>query len=136
MYLLFGVGTTVVNYAMFYFMNLLLGESLATVSNVVCFVSATTFAYATNKLFVFRSRNWEAAFVAKEALSFVSSRLFSFAVEELGILICANLVHTGNYTVLGFSGTMIAKVILSFVAVVINYFFSKYLVFKKRRGTK
>ena len=136
MYLTFGIGTTIVNYLVFYLMDSALGDAMATVSNIVCFLAATAFAYVTNKIFVFRSRNWSRRFLAQEIFSFVNSRIASFLIEEVGIWVCANLFHTGRYTVLGLSGTMIAKIILSLVAVVINYFFSKYLVFRDKEEPK
>ena len=43
-------------------------------ANLVSWVCAVTFAYITNKLWVFDSKSWEAKFVVKEAVSFFASR--------------------------------------------------------------
>ena len=96
-------------------------------------MAATAFAYLTNKRFVFDSPRWEFTFVLREASAFVAARLFSFAIEEVGLYISTYLLHLGRYTLWHINGVMLAKIVLSILAVVLNYFFSKFLVFTKRR---
>ena len=87
MYLIMGGGTTVVNWVAYSLMvmfchpgnNLtgLLHISASTidvfVANVVSWVLAVTFAYITNKLFVFESYSWNPKFVLKELSLFLSA---------------------------------------------------------------
>lgn len=131
-YLLFGVLTTIINYFSFWLLITLLGDSFALWSNGVAFTAATTFAFVTNKRYVFCSSRWDRRTVFREAASFTGSRLFSFGVEELGLLVCMASLPLDQWYLWGFSGTMQVKIVLSFLSVLLNYIFSKWLVFRER----
>ena len=133
-YLIFGLLTTVINYAVFWLFLKILGGAAALIANVVAFVFATSFAYVTNKLFVFQSCSWKGAVIRKEILSFLSARVLSFLFEEAGLFVCANLLKLGRYTVWGIDGIMLSKIILSLVVVAINYVLSKFLIFKDQEN--
>lgn len=130
-YLIFGVLTTIINYVFFGLGILLFGEEYTLLINVVCFIVAVSFAYVTNKLFVFESKSWDRATLRKELPAFFSARIVSFLFEEAGLWICKDLLHAGRYSLLGFNGLLIAKIALSFLVVLLNYAFSKLFVFKK-----
>lgn len=132
LYLIFGVLSTIVNYVVFWLMNLLLGEDLALFNNAVAFVAAVTFAYITNKLFVFESKSWSVAILRHEIPTFLGARLFSFGIEELLLWISKDVIHVSRYEVLGVGGLMVAKILISVVVVILNYVFSKLIVFKKK----
>ncbi len=132
-YLFFGVLTTIINYGVFWLLTELWDSRYVLWANLITFVAATAFAYLTNKRFVFDSPRWEFTFVLREASAFVAARLFSFAIEEVGLYISTYLLHLGRYTLWHINGVMLAKIVLSILAVVLNYFFSKFLVFTKRR---
>lgn len=134
-YLFFGVLTTVVNYGVFALILHFFGAESTLIANGAAFVAAVAFAYVTNKLFVFESKSWAKEVLARELPSFVGARLFSFAFEELGLLVCIWL-QVERYSLFGLNGILIAKIILSFVVVVLNYFFSKCFIFKKSGGGK
>ena len=53
LYLVFGVLTTLVNYAVFWVGIRLFTDKYTLLINAVAFVVAAAFAYVTNKLFVF-----------------------------------------------------------------------------------
>ena len=135
-YLFFGVLTTLVNLAVFWVLNKLLGEDLALFNNAVAFVAAVTFAYITNKLFVFESKSWSPETLRKEIPSFIGARLFSFGLEELLLWISKDVIRVGRYSIviLGIviGGLMVAKILISVIVVVLNYFFSKLFIFKKK----
>lgn len=131
-YLFFGVLTTIVNYASFAIALWMLGTNATLVANAVSFVLATAFAYVTNKRFVFRSPGWRPFVIAHEFAAFTGARLFSFALEELGLLIGVHGLGVAKYEWLGISGVLILKVILSFVSVLLNYLFSRYWIFRKK----
>lgn len=135
-YAVFGVCTTLVNFVTYKLFNMILGDKLYLVSNIVAWLVSVIFAYVTNKLFVFESKSWEIKLVAKEVSSFFAARIFSFVVEEAGLFLLVDLLKMKeiSLTVLGIaiSGNMIAKVILAFIVVVLNYFFSKLIVFRKK----
>ena len=120
-YLVFGVLTTVVNYAVYLPIYNLLGLSAA-VSNVIAWVAAVAFAFLTNKPFVFKSHDWSAKTVIPELTKFVSCRVASGAMETLILLLTVDI--------LGWNGN-IWKLITQVLVVVLNYITSKLVVFKK-----
>lgn len=120
-YLVFGVLTTVVNYAVYLPVYNLTGVS-ASVSNILAWVVAVAFAFLTNKPFVFRSHDWSAKTVIPELTKFVSCRVASGAMETLILLVTVDLLHwNGN----------LWKLFTQVLVVVLNYFGSKLLVFRK-----
>lgn len=133
-YLIFGVQTTIVNYLVFWLIVHFSGENYALTANAAAFVVATIFAYITNKLFVFQSRSWKGAVLLREFFGFAGARIFSFLLEEAGLLLCMEVLHAEKFVLLGISGLMIAKIALSFIAVLLNYIFSKYLIFSRKKS--
>lgn len=129
-YLVFGVLTTLVNYVVFYLALRAMGEELTLLANGVAFVAAVTFAYLTNKTFVFQRKSFRWAVLKKELPAFLSARILSFIFEEVGLLVCVDYWNVGRWELLGIDGVMIAKVVLSVIVVIINYILSKFLVFK------
>lgn len=136
-YVIFGVLTTAVNFVTFWLMNLILGEKLYLLNNVIAWIVSVVFAYVTNKLWVFDSKSWSIKVIGKEIPEFVGARLFSLAVEEGGLLLFMNVMHFEKlaFTIFGFNvtGTLIAKVILAVIVVILNYIFSKLVIFKHKK---
>ena len=129
-YLIFGVLTTIVSYLVFCFGTQLFGEANALWVNAASFLAAASFAYVTNKRFVFESKSWTLSVLRKELPAFFGARIVSFLLEEAGLWICLELLHADRYQLLGISGIMIAKILLSLVVVVLNYIFSKLFIFR------
>lgn len=120
-YLIFGVLTTVVNYLVYLPLYNLL-HIPASVCNIVAWVVAVAFAFLTNKPFVFKSHDWSAKIVLPELSKFVSCRLVSGVMETAIIFLTVDLMHwNGN----------IWKLFTQILVVVMNYFASKLLVFRK-----
>ena len=120
-YLVFGVLSTLVNYLVYLPANYLLGWSAA-VSNMAAWAAAVTFAFLTNKPFVFRSHDWSMGTLIPELIKFVGCRVASGAGETLILLVTVDL--------LGWNSAL-WKLLTSVLVVVANYFGSKFLVFKK-----
>ena len=135
-YIIFGVLTTVVNFAVFWLFNRLLGKNYYLVSNVIAWIVAVAFAYVTNKIWVFESKVTKPKALAKEIVEFFVARLLSLGVEEAGLLILVDLMKFKdlNFNLFTFTitGELIAKVILAVVVVILNYIFSKFIIFKKQ----
>ena len=136
-YGLFGVGTTVVNFVAFKLFNTLLGEEQYLISNIFAWFVSVTFAFFSNKIFVFKSESWKFKPLFKEIVSFFSSRVFTFLIEEFGLYLLVDVVGLGakeiNLISLNISGEMISKAIVGVVVVIINYIFSKIFIFKKSK---
>ena len=120
-YLVFGVLTTVVNYAVYLPCYNLLQISAA-VSNVIAWAVAVAFAFVTNKPFVFQSHDWSAKTVLPELIKFLGTRIGSGGVETLILLITVDI--------LGLNGNL-WKLVTSVMVVILNYLGSKLLVFRK-----
>ena len=137
-YLIFGVLTTLVNFIAFWLFSKLLGEELYLINNAFAWVVAVVFAFVTNKLFVFDSKSWALKTSGKEFVEFVGARLFSFGIEEGGMWLFIDLLNFGakEITIFGIiiSGQIIVKLILAVIVVIINYFFSKFIIFKKQKS--
>ncbi len=140
LYVLFGVLTTVVSWVTYaLFVNLGLG---VTVSNILSWVLAVVFAFVTNKLWVFTSPSWRFSVLLREAGTFLSARLATGVLEILCVpLLIAtgfdvwmlNLAHGMGlqFAVLETEG-IFSKMLVTVVVIILNYFFSKFLVFVKK----
>lgn len=121
-YLFFGGLTTVVSIGSYQAFRLLQVNYQG--ATILSWILAVSFAFITNKWFVFRSRNLKASAVTKEALSFFSCRLMSLAFEFLFMVVCVDLLHIHDF---------IAKCMTQVFILILNYLFSKFLIFRKTK---
>lgn len=135
-YIIFGVLTTVVNFAVFWLFNRLLGGDFYLASNVIAWIVAVAFAYITNKIWVFESKVTTVKGILLEVGEFFLARLFSLGVEEAGLLIFVDLLKFKNLSfelfTFAITGEMLSKIILAVIVVILNYIFSKFIIFKKQ----
>lgn len=129
-YLFFGVMTTVVNLLVYNFFNKFVDVM---VSNVIAWVAAVVFAFVTNKLFVFESKSWSPKVLAKEIPSFTGARLLTLGIEEVGLLVMIKWLNFDElFTIGSVGGELVVKAFLAVIVVLLNYIFSKVLIFKKK----
>lgn len=151
MYLIFGVLTTAVNLLAFWAFNRLFAaigwqgvlnkvftsrgwDKAAALfsakgaqyldSNLLAWVIGVLFAFITNKLFVFESKSFAPTVAVKELAGFVGARVFSFFVETFGLFLMVTVLAWNDY---------LAKIIVGVIVVIINYVFSKLLIFRKNQ---
>lgn len=122
-YLIFGVLTTAVNFIV-YLVCAKLFHIDEVVSNVIAWFLSVLFAYVTNKIYVFESKSVEKNVLMKEIVSFFGCRLFSGIMDIILFSICVKAIHMND---------MIAKIIISVLVVILNYIFSKLIIFKKKK---
>ena len=125
MYLVFGGLTTLVNMAAFWFFDEQLGlsEKLSVaVPTALAQVIAVTFAYITNKLFVFKSHQPNAKALLREIGSFFGCRAISFFLD-VGIM-WLTVDKLGWHK-------MLMKFVSNVIIVIVNYVASKLLIFNK-----
>lgn len=132
LYIVFGMLTTVVSFISYAvctkFINLQNEIAGIAVSNVISWICAVLFAFATNKIWVFESKSGDVKTVFSELWKFIASRLLTGVLEWFGVPL---LVYLGlNQTVFGVEG-MLSKLTVSVLVVILNYVFSKIFVFKK-----
>ena len=89
------------------------------IANVISWILAVTFAYFTNRKYVFESKNKN---IIGEMTGFFASRLATLFMEMLVMFL--------TVTVWGMNDK-IAKLIAQIIVIVGNYLFSKLFVFKK-----
>ena len=122
-YLFFGGLTTVVNYLVYLPCYNWWGIS-GSVSNMIAWVFAVTFAFLTNKPFVFKSHDWSGKTLWPELTKFVGCRVGSGVLETAIIFLTVDMLSwNGN----------VMKLITSVLVIVANYFGSKFLVFTKKK---
>ncbi len=121
-----------VNYGVFWLALRILGNERVLLVNVIAFVVATSFAFCTNKLLVFKTGGLGVKTALRELVMFFGARIASFGVEEAGLWIARDMLHAARYTLFGVNGILIAKVLLLGVSAIMNYIFSKFVIFKKR----
>lgn len=122
-YIIFGVLTTVVDFVAFGVLHYSFNMDKV-IANTIAWVLAVTFAYITNKLFVFVSKSFAPAKLFKEITSFVSSRVITLLLTNVF------LVFAG---ILGIN-MIIAKAIISIAVIILNYVFSKLFVFTTNKN--
>jgi len=123
-YLIFGVLTTTINLLTYYLLvpavlnpNNNLELQLA---NTLSWITSVTFAYITNKLYVFNSKNNK---IIKEIIKFYSSRLSTIFLDMFLMYIFIIKLNLND---------KIIKIIVAIIIIILNYFISKIIVFKKK----
>jgi putative flippase GtrA len=96
LYLIFGVLTTIVSIVSFGIFGLFIPSSLYLITNIISWIISVAFAFVTNKLFVFESKNWGKKELIDEVPKFLGARVFSFVVEEKG---CSAVIGH-NYSII------------------------------------
>lgn len=133
LYVVFGLLTTGVNFAVFHLCNKLLSDDVFLkdknylFTNVVAWVAAVLFAFFVNKIFVFESKSWRAKTVFSEFIKFVAARVVSLGIDEAGMFLLVSVLGVKE---------MLSKLAVQVFVVVINYFFSKFIIFKKEQNNK
>lgn len=118
-YFICGVLTTVVNFV--FFAGLTYWNVNIGISNTIAFIVSVLFAYLTNSKYVFtssRPQNAKNRFV--EITSFFGARISTFVIEMIFLYI---LMFLGVLP-------MVSKIFVAVITLVLNYLFSKLLVFK------
>lgn len=130
LYLVFGVLTTVVSFVTAGISKAILEGAgagsgvVSTVSTVISWICAVTFAYLTNRKWVFESHASNAKEVAVEAISFYGGRIFTLLVEMAMMWLGFSLLKI-NYWV--------TKIVANVVVLILNYVISKLFVFKDNK---
>ncbi len=122
-YLVFGGLSTVVNFASYYIAAYLFGID-EVISSGISWFCAVLFAYITNKIFVFSSKTENKRGIIKEIVSFFGFRIISGALCDVGTF--ALMIN-----VLGIND-IIAKVVTQIMVILLNYIFSKFIIFRKK----
>ncbi|MGX7148313.1 GtrA family protein [Enterococcus ureasiticus] len=121
-YLVFGVATTIVNLVIFFICKDILGIDYK-ISNAIGWFLSVLFAFFTNKYFVFVSNHEDISSFIREMLLFYWYRILSFVVDMALMILMIEWMHISDFW---------AKMLTQVAVVVLNYFFSKFFIFKKK----
>ncbi len=132
LYALFGVFTTIANAGTFLIVSHLLGGEHHVFNNIIAWFAGVVVAFVTNKLWVFNSKSWKFKIVAKESLEFLSARILSFLFENVGLAVSVQMLSWEE----NIWGQLLIKLVLSVVVVLMNYIFSKFVIFRKKNKEK
>ncbi|EGT4047132.1 GtrA family protein [Clostridioides difficile] len=126
LYLFFGAFTTLVNIVSYLFFTRVILFNFM-VANALAWILAVLFAYVTNKFFVFESKNTNFIFLVKELLTFIGLRFISGLVEMIIMYVMVDLLFINDF---------LTKIATNIIVIVLNYIFSKLLIFKKTNNLK
>ena len=125
-YLIFGILTTIVSLLTYYLLvyTILNPNNLIElqIANIISWITCVTFAYITNRIYVFNSKNKN---IIREIIKFYSSRLTTLFLDMLFMYIFV--------TRLEFNDKLI-KLIVQIIIIILNYILSKILVFKTKEN--
>lgn len=120
LYIVFGVFTTIINLGSFYLMNSMFKWN-ENISNFIAILLAVLVAYVTNKDLVFHSEAESVKEKILEFIKFMAGRIFTMVIEFVGGLILFQLPIPN----------IVAKIIVTVIVVILNFFISKFFAFKK-----
>lgn len=126
-YLIVGVLTTVVSIGvkwglLFTILNPKNAVQLQA-SVIISWIAAVTFAYFTNRIFVFKSKSKN---ILKEIISFFGARLLTLGMEMFIMWFFVTLLKLNSDT-----WVVIWTIVVQVLVTIFNYIFSKLFVFKK-----
>ena len=122
-YLIVGALTTFINLITYFicvhtFLNAQQAFELQ-IANIISWIISVIFAYFTNRIFVFKSKNSN---YLKEILLFFTSRFTTLLMDMAFMYIYVSLFHLSD---------TFGKLISQVIVIISNYLFSKIFVFKK-----
>ena len=95
------------------------------IAEVISWILAVSFAYITNRIFVFKSKSKK---ILKEVFGFVSGRVFTQLIQMLIMFIFVTLLKLNSDT-----WVLVFTLICQVMQIVVNYIISKLFVFKKQK---
>lgn len=122
-YVIFGSLTTLVDFAAFFLLNDILKIPSKDLSQFLSQFIAMVFAFFANKILVFNERTRKPLTVLKMFIEFASFRFITIMLNNGFFFIFCTKLGYNEYLV---------KLIGSIVVVVLNYIFSKLVVFAKK----
>lgn len=124
-YLIIGILTTVVSLATYYLLTLTILDAnnkvYLQIANIISWLASVTFAYFTNRKYVFKVKNKSNI---KECLNFYISRISTLLIDMIIMYIFVSRLKFDN---------KIVKLIAQVAIIILNYILSKFIVFKSSK---
>lgn len=122
LYVVFGGLTTGVNYVIYFLCRQLFAVEYVA-ANVLAWIGAVTFAYLTNRRFVFQSRASGTTAVFLEAVRFYLARVITLLMESGLLVLAVEGFHLSD---------TLPKIGAGILVIIANYVLSKWLVFRRK----
>lgn len=90
------------------------------ISNIISWILAVLFAYYVNRKFVFKSTSIKREKVY-EIINFFKYRVLSLIIETILMYLLVDIILIND---------LVSKVIVQIIVIILNYIFSKFLIFK------
>ena len=113
----FGTLTFFVNVIVYFLFENIFGVNYI-ISNIIAWFFSVLFAYITNRIWVFESKSSN---IIKEMSLFFGGRIFSGVVDTGLMYLFIDILTIGD---------LISKIVVQVIVVILNYVFSKLIVFK------
>ena len=130
LYILFGGLTTVVDWSISFLLYYLWGDAIEATpillhgANVIAWVAAVAFAYITNRIWVFESKRRGLLPILGEIVAFAGGRVLTLLLQEAIMAVFCTWLGLNEY---------LFKIIAAVLVVILNYFLSKLVVFRKTK---
>ena len=124
-YLVVGVMTTVISWITYAVCRLIMNVDNAIIMQIAVFLrwfAGVVFSYFMSRKFVFKSKNPR---ILKEAIDFTTSRIVTLFLDMFIMWILPTIFHVNDW---------IATFISAVLVVIMNYIFSKFIVFRKKKS--
>ena len=117
LYIIFGVLTTLVNILSYLLFAKICGINNL-ISNIMAWFLSIIFAYVTNRIFVFESKNEK---ILHEFALFITGRGLSGILDSLLFFVLVVWCMLDD---------VVSKIVINIIVIIVNYVFSKKIVFK------
>ena len=120
-YLIMGILTTLVNLIV-YILLTKVGNIDFKIATTFAWLVSVVFAFITNKSYVFKSSYENSSKVMKEIGLFFSARIISYFIDIISMVVLVTYIMMSD---------TISKLIANVIVIVLNYFLSKFIIFRK-----
>jgi len=124
-YLVVGVMTTVISWTTYAICKLIMDVDNAVIMQIAVFLrwfAGLVFSYFMSRKFVFKSKNPK---ILREAIDFTTSRIVTLFLDMFVMWILPTVFKVDDW---------IATFISAVLVVIMNYVFSKFIVFRKKKA--
>lgn len=129
LYLVFGALTTLVDFGISFLLYRVWidanqsPDAMLHLADLLAWAAAVTFAFVTNRIWVFESKQHGFLPVAKELAGFAGGRIFTLLLQEAIMAVFVTWLGWDKY---------LFRILAAVLVVVLNYVISKLFVFKNK----
>lgn len=124
-YLVVGVMTTVISWTAYAICKLIMNVDNAIIMQIAVFLrwfAGLVFSYFMSRKFVFKSKNPK---ILKEAVDFTTSRIVTLFLDMFVMWLLPTVFKVDDW---------ISTFISAVLVIIMNYIFSKFIVFRKKKA--